>query len=219
MEQLFTLQRLELDVSQIRAYFASLPADQYTPGGYRTRRFDRFQLSAAGLIKLPHHTFFQSSDYNAKLGGIVRSYQPLEEALANLPSFQELLVTFARLSGLTARAIEIGAHQLEISCSEGHEGYPAPEGVHQDGFQVIGIYVVGIDNLQGGETLLYREKQGRPILRWTLNPGELLVINDRELFHYTSPIRVQQPGRGVRDAFVFTAIGVEEQSERIDSAA
>ncbi|BAC90543.1 2OG-Fe dioxygenase family protein [Gloeobacter violaceus] len=205
MEQLFTLQRLDFDVSEIRTYFASLPADQYTPGGYRTRRFDCFKLSTAGLIKLPHQDFYQSSDYNPKLGGIVRSYQPLADELTGLASFAQLLQTFARLSALRGEAVEIGVHQLEISCSEGHLGYPAPEGIHQDGFQVIGIYVVGVDNLQGGETLLYREKHGRPILRWTLNPGELLVINDRELFHYTSPIRVQQPGRGVRDAFVFTA--------------
>ncbi|MBW4697479.1 MAG: 2OG-Fe dioxygenase family protein [Aphanocapsa lilacina HA4352-LM1] len=205
MEQLFTLQRLDFDVSEIRTYFASLPADQYTPGGYRTRRFDRFKLSAAGLVKLPHQDFYQSSDYNPKLGGIVRSYQPLADELIGLASFAQLLQTFARLSGLRGEAVEIGVHQLEISCSEGHLGYPAPEGIHQDGFQVIGIYVVGVDNLQGGETLLYRERHGKPILRWTLDPGELLVINDRELFHYTSPVRVQQPGRGVRDAFVFTA--------------
>lgn len=215
MEQLFALQRLDLDVAEIRSYFASLPVDQYTPGGYRTRRFERLQVTADRLVRLPHGTFTQSRAINPALGGIVRTYAPLDDALVALPAFQELVRTFARLADLACPALEVGVHQLEISCSEDHTGYPAPEGVHQDGFQVIGIYVVGTDNLVGGETMLYRDRRGRPVFRWTLNPNELLVINDRELFHYTSPIHAHAPGRGVRDAFVFTA----DCARNLDTAA
>jgi hypothetical protein len=37
-----------------------------------------------------------------------------------------------------------------------------------------------------------------------LDAGELLLVNDRRLFHYTTPICPKGDGEGTRDVFVLT---------------
>ncbi|MEH2268938.1 MAG: 2OG-Fe dioxygenase family protein, partial [Nostoc sp.] len=38
-----------------------------------------------------------------------------------------------------------------------------------------------------------------------LNPGELLLVNDHDFFHFTTPIKPQIDAQGSRDVFVLTS--------------
>ena len=100
---------------------------------------------------------------------------------------------------------EIGVHQIRTICSPENIGNPAPEGIHQDGTDLIGIFSVARKNIQGGETHLYTAKKEKPVFSKVLNPGEILLVNDHEFFHFTSPIKPQTDGLGIRDVFVLTS--------------
>ncbi len=100
--------------------------------------------------------------------------------------------------------MEIGVHQIRTTCSSNNYGNPAPEGIHRDGTDFIGIFSVERENVQGGETHLYKFKKDNPVFSKILNAGELLLVNDREFFHFTTPIKPTSSGEGSRDVFVLT---------------
>jgi deoxyribodipyrimidine photo-lyase len=129
-------------------------------------------LSGGELTRLPHDCFYQSSDYNPKLGGLVRCYEPLDDALLALPDFQELVRTFARLCGLDAPAVEIGVHQLEISCRvRRRRRRAAPSGVGR-------LKPCRRDTMEGMN--IGGEMAARRILVWLRND---LRLHDHEPLH------------------------------------
>jgi hypothetical protein len=75
---------------------------------------------------------------------------------------------------------------------------------HQDGEEFIFVYVV--DKVgTGAETALYKEKtDDAPLLRQTLEPGEMIVFKDSDFFHTATPLNPGPDGRAHRDALVCT---------------
>jgi len=49
------------------------------------------------------------------------------------------------------------------------------------------------------------QKKQKPVFSKVLNPGELLLVNDHEFFHFTSPIKPEIEAQGSRDVFVLTS--------------
>jgi hypothetical protein len=202
---LFTLRKVNsINTEGFQPFFQDLPIDPYIKGEYRSRRLSRVTVSENKLIKLPHGYLFQSRDYNPLLGDIKREFAELEDALVELDIFKNLVLAFSDSCKLHPEA-EIGIHQIRTSCSPGHLGNPAPEGIHQDGTDFIGIFSVGRNNIQGGETHLYTAKKEKPVFNKILQPGELVVVNDHDFFHFTTPIKPENPATGTRDVFVLTS--------------
>ncbi|MBD2294641.1 2OG-Fe dioxygenase family protein [Anabaena sphaerica FACHB-251] len=202
---LFTLRKVNsINTEGFQAFFQNLPIDPYIKGKYRSRRLSRVVVSENKLIKLSHGHLFQSRDYNPLLGDIKREFAELEDALVELEIFKNLVLAFSDSCKLHPEA-EIGIHQIRTTCSPGHLGNPAPEGIHQDGTDFIGIFSVGRDNIQGGETHLYTAKKEKPVFNKILQPGELVVVNDHDFFHFTTPIKPENPAPGTRDVFVLTS--------------
>jgi hypothetical protein len=202
---LFTLRKVNSINSAIfQPFFDNLPVDPYIKGNYRLRRLSRFIVAGDKLNKLPHGYLFQGKDYNPLLGDIKREFPELEDALIELDSFRNLVLAFSDSCKLHPEA-EIGVHQIRTVCSLHNLGNPAPEGIHQDGTDFIGIFSVNRENIQGGETHLYTAKKEKPVFRKILNPGELLLVNDHDFFHFTTPIKPETAGQGTRDVFVLTS--------------
>ncbi|WP_414544963.1 2OG-Fe dioxygenase family protein [Nostoc sp. CCY0012] len=202
---LFTLRKVNsLNPENFKSFFHNLPVDPYIKGNYRLRRLSRFIASGDKLIKLPHGYLFQGKDYNPLLGDIKREFSELDDGLIELESFKHLVLAFSDSCKLHPEA-EIGVHQIRTICSPHNLGNPAPEGIHQDGTDFIGIFSVNRENIQGGETHLYTAKKEKPVFSKVLNPGELLLVNDHEFFHFTTPIKPQVEGQGIRDVFVLTS--------------
>jgi len=156
---LFTLRKVNsINVEGFKPFFQNLPIDPYIKGNYRFRRLSRFIVAEDKLIKLPHGFLFQSKDYNPLLGDIKREFAELEDALIELDIFRNLVLAFHDSCKLHPEA-EIGVHQIRTICSPDNLGNPAPEGIHQDGTDFIGIFSVDRDNIQGGETHLYAAKK------------------------------------------------------------
>jgi hypothetical protein len=202
---LFTLRKVNsINPEGFQSFFNDLPVDPYIKGNYRLRRLSRFTVAGDNLIKLPHGYLFQGKDYNPLLGDIKREFAELDDALIELDIFKNLVLAFSDSCKFHPEA-EIGVHQIRTICSPDNLGNPAPEGIHQDGTDFIGIFSVARENIQGGETHLYTAKKEKPVFSKVLNPGELLLVNDHDFFHFTTPIKPQIHGYGTRDVFVLTS--------------
>ncbi|MEH2450356.1 2OG-Fe dioxygenase family protein [Nostoc sp.] len=202
---LFTLRKVNsVNLEGFKPFFSNMPIDPYIKGNYRSRRLSRFTVSGNELIKLPHGYFFQSKEYNRLVGDVKREFAELDDALIELDIFRNLVLAFTDSCKLHPEA-EIGVHQIRIICSPDNSGNPAPEGIHEDVTDFIGIFSVDRDNIEGGETHLYTAKKEKPVFSKVLNPGELLLVNDHDFFHFANPIKPQTNAQGSWDVFVLTS--------------
>jgi hypothetical protein len=201
-----TLRDIPLD--SIRPFFDRLPADPYISGHYRFRRLSHFEFSGDRFVKLPHRRLFQSKQYNPLVGDVVREYAEIEDELVALDEFQKILGEFFQFSQLCTQKQEIAIHQIRTTASSAEIGNPAPEGIHRDGVDLVGIFSVDRAAVAGAQTHLYADKKGKPIFSKILDPGEFLVFRDDLYFHFTSPISATTSGLGTRDVFVCTAPGL-----------
>jgi hypothetical protein len=202
---LFTLRKVNsLNPEGFEPFFNNLPVDPYIKGNYRLRRLSRFIASGDSVIKLPHGYLFQPKEYNPLVGDIRREFAELDDALIELDIFKNLVLAFSDSCKLHPEA-EIGVHQIRTTCSPSNLGNPAPEGIHRDGTDFIGIFSVERENIQGGETHLYINRKENPVFSKVLNPGELLLVNDHEFFHFTTPVKPIIEAQGIRDVFVLTS--------------
>lgn len=206
-----------INVNELKRSFAHLPEDPYLEGNYRFRRLSHFKVvgdsrsisEAARLIKLPHRRLFQSKQYNPLLGDVVREYAELDDALIQLEGFQRLLWEFFQFCQLCSTSNEIGVHQIRTTAAWEKSGNPAPEGIHRDGVDVVGLFSVDRNGIGGGETHLYKQKDDSyPAFSKVLNPGEFLVFKDDQYFHYTSSVNAIAIEQGTRDVFVLTCPGL-----------
>jgi hypothetical protein len=206
-----------INVNELKQSFRHLPEDPYLEGNYRFRRLSHFKVvgdprgigEVARLIKLPHRRLFQSKQYNPLLGDVVREYAELDDQLVQLEGFQRLIWEFFQFCQLCSTSDEIGVHQIRTSAASGKAGNPAPEGIHRDGVDVVGIFSVDRTGIGGGETHLYQHKDdSHPVFSKVLNPGEFLVFKDDLYFHYTSPVNAIAVDQGTRDVFVLTCPGL-----------
>jgi hypothetical protein len=204
LEQLL-LDDVELKELRKAGNYDDLPVDPYTTGAYRSRRFSRVELDGSTLRPTPNQVFSQSTDVNRYLGGVVREYEPVHEEFLTshvLHDICELMAARAEIPHGT-----FGIHQIRISCSRGHEGMPAPEGVHRDGVRFVFVCCVDRIGITGGHTQLFELWPGgdadRPFFDEVLAEGACLLVNDERLAHYTSAISPTGE-HGHRDALVIT---------------
>lgn len=196
-----------VDIGVFENYFEELPYDPYVKGNFRKRRFSSIKKDHYGNFEiLPHKTFTQSADVNDLLGDVVREYEEIDENLILSDDFSKIVEGFAALAGVNPYIKEIGIHQMRILCSEYIKGEPAPEGRHQDGFDFIGIFCARRIKVDGGISELFLGKDDQDaILEKMLEENELLVVNDREVFHNATKLTPIDLELGYRDVFVFTA--------------
>lgn len=201
----FGLEKISyIQIEGFKDFFAHLPVDPYIKGRYRLRRLSSFRISGNELIKLPHGCLFQSKDYNPLAGDLNREFAELDDALIALPEFKKLVLEFSDRCKLKS-GVSLGVHQIRTTCSPQNFGNPAPEGIHRDGCDCIGIFSVNRHNILGGETHLYVARREKPVFKKILHPGELLLVNDREYLHFTTPVKPLTEGKGTRDVFVLTS--------------
>lgn len=200
----FALEKVDsIKLEGFKQFFGNLPVDPYIEGKYRSRRLSRFLVTDDAITKLPHGYFFQSKQYNQLIGDVRREFAEIDDVLVELDEFKKLVWEFQQYCKLSS-GVEIGVHQIRITCSPNSFGNPAPEGIHRDGCDFVGIFAIDRDNVDGAETHLYTAKKEKPVFKKVLNPGELLLVNDREFLHFTTPVKPILPQAGTRDVFVLT---------------
>ncbi|MER7399845.1 2OG-Fe dioxygenase family protein [Streptomyces sp. NPDC000151] len=194
--------------------YEDLPADVHLRDGhhFRYRAFGKARVKGEMLLWEEDTSFFQSDAINEYAGGMDRRFAPLgdpakefAEGLVNAPAIRELAA---------AEEFEIGCHQIRITAADDRPGFPAPEGFHQDGYDLIAVTCVAAENVSGGISLVRENAAaGEIILERVMAPGESLFLADREVKHYVSPITPKIPGEpAYRDVAVITfSLGEQAQ--------
>lgn len=192
-----------IDLSSLQDFFEKLSPDKYTKGefAFRFRAYSKVRFSNNLIVWLPKDIFFQSKLLNPYAGGIKREF---DEIPSGVKEHLEKIV----LSLITTFPIgeyEIGLHMIRTLADNDHKGDPSPEGIHQDGVDYVTIGCVSCKNISGAITsLLTSKSRSNTVLQKTLEEGEILILDDKKLFHYTSAITPLLPGRAYRDVLIMT---------------
>lgn len=185
-----------------------LPPDAYLRDGgrYRYRRHASYRSGRGRLEDVPHRAHWQSQDYNALHGGLVRWFEPVSAETRQAPAWARLIVGIAglcdKLRGAENWSVE--AHQFRIDTTDGI-GRPTPEGAHRDGVDFVAVLVLARHQIKGGETRVF-EADGPNGLRFTLEePWSLMLLDDTRVIHESTPIQPAEEGVvGHRDTLVLT---------------
>jgi len=196
-------------VDSVKESFDRLPKTNHLDGQYRLRRYSRVKINETyefSYLKLPQQEFNQSEDYNKHQGGMSRIFEEIEDDVVRSMGMLEMCDKFLESGGFSADN-EVEVHQMRIiTLGEATQTMVSPEGVHQDGYDFIAI--VGIDryNIYGGNARVFKTQGGKQIFDCPLQQGEMLIINDRELWHSAGTITKLNPDKqGYMDAFILTA--------------
>ena len=124
--------------------------------------------------------------------------------LCDTDHFKYMKLEFLESSGLVDDH-EIEIHQIRIVAR--NESTPvSPEGVHQDGFRFIAMIGVDRHNITGGNLLVSKTCEGKPIVDFPLEGGEMVMLDDGVMWHNATQIKpISSDTQGWMDAFILTA--------------
>jgi hypothetical protein len=191
--------------SELLASFGELPPDGYTRGAsaFRYRAFGAAIVKGDTIKWTENRPFFQSEDINAYAGGLERRFPPLPEAARR---FAAALAVDPQIRDVVGgEELEIGVHQMRVTASDEHNGYPAPEGFHQDGFEHVAVTCIAQRNVNGGVSMIAPlDDPEQIVLDRRMQPGETVLLDDLRVRHYVTPFTPKLPGTAYRDVVVVT---------------
>ncbi|MEI4548362.1 2OG-Fe dioxygenase family protein [Pseudoalteromonas spongiae] len=191
-------------IEQLKPSFDNLPANPYADGAFRLRRYSVIKLVDGKLSLQPTKAFVQDDSINQFQGNIERIYENLEESLLATDGMQHLVNQFIEMSGI-ASDTDIEIHQFRMLAIDA-DTPPAPEGVHQDGFDHVCVAGVSHSNIEGGELLVYESRDAEPCFKMEIKDGMFAMVNDRQVWHNATPMnKIDNDKVGYLDCFVLTA--------------
>lgn len=184
--------------------YTGLEVDPYVKEGYRFKNIMRVRTDGDIVVKGSHEALCQSGEYNPVHGNMVRVYPEIPQPYQN-----ELLHTaikrYAGECGLTWDD-EILVQAQRIKCTDTLEGLPSVEGPHRDGKKFVAIFMVARHNISGGYSQILVDEGKTVVFEHLLQPGEMLIVDDVNFYHYGSPIEcVDDDLPGFRDIFIFSS--------------
>ena len=201
----------DTDLDDLRRFgpgWDDLPEDGYLRDGgrYRRRRHSCLVVDGDAVRQAPHRAHWQSLDYNALHGGMLRMFEPIAPGTLAAPAWAALLRGLGRCCSALrgAQPWYVEAHQFRIDTTDGI-GRPTPEGAHRDGVDFVAVILVARHGIKGGETRVF-EADGPGGQRFTLlEPWSLLFLDDTRVIHESTPIQpADEAGHGHRDTLVLT---------------
>jgi len=190
--------------NNVKSSFNLLTMDNF----YNTQRCRAFSLVDIKNYKIVGNLpFYQSKTYNNFNGNILRNYENINEQLLDDTSFKSLIDIFANTitNGNQMDLNFIQIHQIRVYADIDNTITPVPEGIHQDGFNYVGIYIINRENIKGAVNTIYNE--GVEIYSKELEVGCSVILNDRKLYHHVTNIELVDIKKiGYRDIFVFTSL-------------
>ncbi len=178
-------------------------------GRYRRRRIANFAAlpGVPGHLRGEHRPHFQEVVHNTLNGGHDRWFAPIEDGVGANAAMVGLLDLGRALADRVAgpQPWFVEAHQFRIEAAPGAPGLPTPEGVHQDGVDLVIIAMIRRTNLEGGETLV-EDLAGRELARFTLRQAlDTAILDDRRVRHGVTPVRPEDDALpSARDVLVLT---------------
>ncbi|NKC20575.1 biofilm formation protein [Pseudoalteromonas sp. S4498] len=191
-------------IDAVKPFFNQLPDNPYADGAFRKRRYSVVKFTGGEVTLQPTKAFVQDDSINTFQGNIERVYENLELDMLNTDGFKHMLAEFKAMTGI-ADDTSIEVHQFRMLAIES-DTPPAPEGVHQDGFDHVCVCGVSHENIVGGELLVYEHKEAEPCFKMEIKDGLFALVNDREVWHNATPMnKLDAEQVGYLDCFVFTA--------------
>ena len=200
----------EEGVNSLKSSFENLPETSHKDGKFRLRRYSVIEVMGLGadLSRIENKGFTQSAEVNEYQGDVLREFEEIEDSVIESAGMRELILLFKDNNNLN-HGHEVGIHQFRIVIRKYDSSaiQPAPEGVHQDGFNKLAIASINRTNIQGGAVQVFRGKHyNSPILSSIPRDGEVVNIDDKKLWHYAEEVKLINPTKEAYwDAFVLTA--------------
>jgi len=203
-------------VESLRPSFNNLPETSHKDGKYRLRKYSIAEVRTtfwnadreASVCRLPHRSFLQSEDLNKHQGGMSRDFEEIEESTLQSKGMREALLLFKDGNKLIDGQ-EVEIHQMRVRAFSdpiNNLTPVSPEGIHQDGFNYIAMLGVNRSNVFGGALMVYTNKKSSPFLEKELQPGEIIMLDDRKLWHNAKDIWARDIEKeSSADWFVFCA--------------
>ena len=95
-------------------------------------------------------------------------------------------------------------HQIRVNANT--PASPVPEGIHQDGYEYIGIMCVKRHNVEGGQTIIYDSNMNIMCSK-ILQEGDMVILNDRHVYHNVTDLKaIDDKTSSYRDVIVITTI-------------
>lgn len=191
-------------IDDVKPSFNHLPDNPYADGAFRKRRYSVLKFVDGNVSLQPTKAFVQDDSINTFQGNVERVYENLSDDLLASDGFKHLLSQFKAMTEICdEQTIEV--HQFRMLAIES-DTPPAPEGIHQDGFDHVCVCGVSHHNIQGGELLVYEHKEAEPCFKMEIKDGLFALVNDREVWHNATPMnKINADEVGYLDCFVFTA--------------
>jgi hypothetical protein len=181
--------------------FRQVPLDAFVHDRSRFKDIVRFLICGRNVIKTPHGDLFHPINSGAYGGCASRTYP--EVPASDIEPLTALIEIFARTAGINVGR-EILLQRQRVITDDDRTSPTVREGPHQDGVQKLAILCVNRANIDGGVSLIYNDRL-HPIFTGVLEPGDILFIDDAQLWHDATPIRRVDPGRpGHRDVILLT---------------
>ena len=179
--------------------------------GIRKRGYGVLQVSQKeGILNVDRtKPLIQTKEYNKLFGGVERYFGPLPDPILNSDVFRNTLSSnidvLHRLTG--CETWDVGAHVIRMIATVEREAHPAPEGIHQDGFDYVSFHLINRWNVLDDEaiTCLLKLPKENIVVIGPLKLGDSMIVDDRKLAHFVTPFRVKNPNlEATRDILIFT---------------
>ncbi|WP_188703372.1 2OG-Fe dioxygenase family protein [Silvimonas iriomotensis] len=193
------------------ASWNNLVLDEYMADGgkYRQRRHATLSLAAgqSSFCLEPHQPHYQSLEYNPLNGGVVRHYQPVEDAVIHNPVLAHLMAAGSQVFGAIRPGVawQVEMHQFRITTDGSSAGQPTPEGMHRDGVDFVLMVLINRHNVQQGMSTV-QDPAGKVLQTFTLTEAlDMAVVNDERVRHGVTAITPDRAGQSAyRDILVLT---------------
>lgn len=173
----------------------------------RYRAFSLLNIKNNKPVVCGNLNFYQSLNYNKYNGNNLREYKNINSKILNDNSFKKYINFFREKILLETKESPeyIQVHQIRVNAHNELTNL-VPEGIHRDGFNMIGILVINRENINGGINNIYDNSKNL-IYSKKLLEGDMVILNDIELYHDVSDINIKNKSKnGYRDVFIFTTI-------------
>ena len=191
----------------LQLLFNNLPSDIYY-NNKRNRGYSLLKVDDINNVEIIGNLkFYQSEDYNSYNGEKIRDYENIESQLLKNSTFLHLISIFLDNVKLHIKdPIDfIQVHQIRAYANQDNINL-TPEGIHKDGYNIIGIVCISRENVTGAITEIFDNSKNL-IHNVQLQEGEMAIINDNKLYHNVTNLNLYDKNKeGFRDIFVFTTI-------------
>lgn len=191
--------------------FNSLPIDLKNSRGFptRCRRYANYIVdidkkyidhTSINIIYTGKQNFSQNVEDDRKNP---RKFECIDKNIKDMYFFNEFLKhsVYLVLNNIETipEKLNLHVHQIRQICYPYTDSHNSPEGIHKDGSDfIISAYIINRSNIIGGESMIY-DSDKKLLYKNTLNIDNGIFQDDKNLYHYVTPIQSVDNHIGYRD--------------------